>query len=99
MGSENCLTYPQNSRIIWHWRRCRFGFFRCFLDPKVLHVTASKYDVFVGCCRGRDFFFAAATAFGAERPHIFKRDCGVLGVDVDKRPDIANVALRYEGYA
>ena len=91
---RNEETYTNNCRVVGDRRGevllCR----RALFDPQVLDICAAEDDVFVDLIGGRKLVvWVAPATFGAERPHIFERNCGIVRVDVCELTDISNVAL------
>lgn len=73
-------THSKYSRIVRHLRSSwRFILFGRLLDPQVLDVAASEYDVFVHSVRRGDLILWVA-AFSTPGDDVFEGDRRVVGI-------------------
>ena len=81
-------TYTNNSRIVRHGRGFVFFDAGVFLDSQILHIAATKDDVFVNLVCGSDLTIRpgspASSTFRTERANIFERDRRVVRIDLVK---------------
>lgn len=82
-------TYTQDSWIIQLRRWDRWLLLRRLLNPQVLNVASTEYNVFVDIFRARNFPIAPASALRAMRHHLLERYRAGLGIDLVEGTDIS----------